>query len=76
MAATLSLLPQSQVLTHSAPSPLPDYVSGGELFTHLYQRDYFTERDVQIYIAEVVVALEKLHSVRMIAPDTDSDHSP
>lgn len=42
---------------------IADYVSGGELFTHLYQRDFFTERDVQIYIAEVVVALEKLHSV-------------
>lgn len=43
--------------------PIADYVSGGELFTHLYQRDYFAERDVQIYIAEVVIALEKLHSV-------------
>lgn len=47
-----------------------DYVSGGELFTHLYQRDFFSEKDVQIYIAEVVVALEKLHSVRLIINGT------
>lgn len=40
-------------------------MSGGELFTHLYQRDYFSEGHVQMYIAEVVVALENLHSVSM-----------
>jgi len=40
-----------------------DYVNGGELFTHLYQRDHFPESDVRIYIAEIILALEKLHKV-------------
>lgn len=41
-----------------------DYVNGGELFTHLYQRDHFREQDVKIYIGELILALEKLHKVR------------
>lgn len=41
-----------------------DYISGGELFTHLYQREKFTEEEVRIYIAEIVLALEQLHKVR------------
>lgn len=40
-----------------------DYVNGGELFTHLYQRDHFKEEDVKIYIGELILALEKLHKV-------------
>lgn len=40
-----------------------DYVSGGELFTHLYQREHFNESEVRIYIAEVILALEQLHKV-------------
>jgi len=40
-----------------------DYVNGGELFTHLYQRDHFKEDDVKIYIGELILALEKLHKV-------------
>lgn len=40
-----------------------DYVNGGELFTHLYQRDHFKEDDVRIYIGELVLALDKLHKV-------------
>ena len=40
-----------------------DYVSGGEMFTHLYQREHFTEDEVRIYIGEIVLALETLHKV-------------
>lgn len=40
-----------------------DYVNGGELFTHLYQRDHFKEDDVRMYIAELILALERLHKV-------------
>ena len=40
-----------------------DYVSGGELFTHLYQREHFRESEVRIYIAEIVIALDCLHQV-------------
>lgn len=42
---------------------LIDYVAGGELFTHLYQREHFTEDEVRIYIGEIILALEHLHSV-------------
>ncbi len=42
-----------------------DYVSGGELFTHLYQRDSFTEDAVRIYAGELILALESLHKVLM-----------
>lgn len=40
-----------------------DYVAGGELFTHLYQREHFTEDEVRIYIGEIILALEHLHAV-------------
>nr|XP_046917424.1 ribosomal protein S6 kinase alpha-5-like [Dermatophagoides farinae] len=46
-----------------------DYVNGGELFTHLYQRDYFTEDAVRIYAAELVLALENLHKLGIIYRD-------
>ncbi|XP_050036786.1 ribosomal protein S6 kinase alpha-5-like isoform X2 [Dermacentor andersoni] len=46
-----------------------DYVSGGELFTHLYQRDHFTESEVRIYIGEIVLALEHLHKLGIIYRD-------
>ncbi|XP_067831745.1 ribosomal protein S6 kinase alpha-5-like isoform X1 [Heptranchias perlo] len=46
-----------------------DYVSGGELFTHLYQRDHFTEAEVRIYIGEIVLALEHLHKLGIIYRD-------
>ena len=38
-------------------------MNGGELFTHLYQRDSFTEDEVKIYIGEIILALETLHKV-------------
>ena len=41
-----------------------DYVSGGELFTHLNKRQHFTEQDARIYIAELTLALGQLHQVR------------
>ena len=43
-----------------------DYINGGELFTHLYQREKFTENEVRIYIGEIVLALEHLHKVRVL----------
>ncbi len=44
-------------------SLFPDYVNGGELFTHLYQREHFKESQVRIYIGEIVLALDTLHKV-------------
>ncbi|KAG8199935.1 hypothetical protein JTE90_006182 [Oedothorax gibbosus] len=46
-----------------------DYVSGGELFTHLYQRDHFTEDEVRIYVGEIILALEHLHKLGIIYRD-------
>lgn len=46
-----------------------DYVSGGELFTHLYQREHFTESQVKIYIGEIILALEHLHKLGIIYRD-------
>lgn len=40
-----------------------DFVNGGEMFTHLYQREHFTESEVRIYIGEITLALETLHKV-------------
>ncbi|XP_012515455.1 PREDICTED: ribosomal protein S6 kinase alpha-5 [Propithecus coquereli] len=65
-----------------------DYINGGELFTHLSQRERFTEHEVQIYIGEIVLALEHLHkteraysfcgTIEYMAPDIvrggDSGH--
>ncbi|XP_036283805.1 ribosomal protein S6 kinase alpha-5 isoform X4 [Pipistrellus kuhlii] len=46
-----------------------DYINGGELFTHLSQRERFTEHEVQIYIGEIVLALEHLHKLGIIYRD-------
>lgn len=46
-----------------------DYVNGGELFTHLYQREHFTETEVRIYIGEIILALEHLHKLGIIYRD-------
>ncbi|XP_045781296.1 ribosomal protein S6 kinase alpha-5-like isoform X2 [Maniola jurtina] len=46
-----------------------DYVAGGELFTHLYQREHFHEKEVRIYIAEIILALEQLHKLGIIYRD-------
>ncbi|PRD22563.1 UNVERIFIED_CONTAM: Ribosomal protein S6 kinase alpha-5 [Trichonephila clavipes] len=40
---------------------ISDYICGGELFTHLYNRECFTEDEVRLYIGEIILALEHLH---------------
>ncbi|XP_056349478.1 ribosomal protein S6 kinase alpha-5 isoform X2 [Oenanthe melanoleuca] len=46
-----------------------DYINGGELFTHLSHRERFSENEVQIYIGEIVLALEHLHKLGIIYRD-------
>ncbi|XP_077311968.1 ribosomal protein S6 kinase alpha-4-like isoform X2 [Lithobates pipiens] len=46
-----------------------DYVSGGELFTHLYQRDNFSEDAVCFYSGEVILAIEHLHKLGIVYRD-------
>ncbi|GFY63841.1 ribosomal protein S6 kinase alpha-5 [Trichonephila inaurata madagascariensis] len=46
-----------------------DYICGGELFTHLYNRECFTEDEVRLYIGEIILALEHLHKLGIIYRD-------
>ncbi|XP_052859880.1 ribosomal protein S6 kinase alpha-4 [Anopheles cruzii] len=46
-----------------------DYVIGGELFTHLYKHERFSEEAVRIYVAEVIVAIEHLHKLGILYRD-------
>ncbi|CAM1309640.1 RPS6KA5 (predicted) [Pycnogonum litorale] len=46
-----------------------DYVNGGEMFTHLLNRDKFKEDEVKLYIAEIVLAIEQLHKLGIIYRD-------
>eukprot|EP01112_Ceratiomyxa_fruticulosa_P018548 TRINITY_DN594_c0_g1_i1.p1 TRINITY_DN594_c0_g1~~TRINITY_DN594_c0_g1_i1.p1 ORF type:complete len:439 (+),score=108.18 TRINITY_DN594_c0_g1_i1:321-1637(+) len=46
-----------------------DYVNGGELFFHLQREKRFGEERVRFYGAEIVLALEHLHSAGIIYRD-------
>ena len=39
------------------------------MFTHLYQREHFSEPQVRVYIGEIVLALETLHKLGIIYRD-------
>lgn len=55
--------------TNSRLHLILDYVNGGEMFTHLNLRERFTEPEVRIFIAEVLLALEHLHKLGIIYRD-------
>ncbi|XP_053202738.1 ribosomal protein S6 kinase alpha-1-like isoform X2 [Panonychus citri] len=46
-----------------------DYLHGGDLFTRLNREVMFTEEDVKFYLAELVLALDHLHSLGIIYRD-------
>lgn len=46
-----------------------DYLNGGELFTYLRSTDRFDEKRVQIYAAELVIAISYLHSNGIVYRD-------
>ena len=46
-----------------------EYLSGGELFLHLERRGALTEDAAAFYLAELVVAMEHLHSEGIIYRD-------
>ena len=46
-----------------------DFLRGGDLFGRLYKEIMFTEEDVKFYMAELVLALDHLHSLGIIYRD-------
>eukprot|EP00768_Dysnectes_brevis_P007921 gnl/Dysnectes_brevis/690_a761_2746.p1 GENE.gnl/Dysnectes_brevis/690_a761_2746~~gnl/Dysnectes_brevis/690_a761_2746.p1 ORF type:complete len:516 (+),score=139.23 gnl/Dysnectes_brevis/690_a761_2746:1111-2658(+) len=46
-----------------------DYVSGGELFFHLKRNGCFSESQARLYTAEIILALEHLHSKQIVYRD-------
>eukprot|EP00981_Chlorochromonas_danica_P007259 scaffold1623_cov165-Ochromonas_danica.AAC.11 len=46
-----------------------EFLAGGELFLHLRRRGLILEKDVQFYLAEVILALEFLHGHHIIHRD-------
>lgn len=45
------------------------YLRGGDLFTRLSKELMFTEDDVKIYLAELALALDHLHTLGIIYRD-------
>ena len=43
-----------------------DFLRGGDLFNRLSNEVMFTEQDVQFYLAELLLALDHLHSLGII----------
>lgn len=43
-----------------------DFLRGGDLFTRLSKEVMFTEDDVKFYLAELVLAIEHLHSLGIV----------
>lgn len=41
----------------------PEYVNGGELFTHLCSRGFFDVHTAKFIIAELIVAIDSVHKV-------------
>jgi serine/threonine protein kinase len=46
-----------------------DFIKGGELFQHLKIHRKFNERVAKFFAAEIVLALEYLHSMKIIYRD-------
>jgi ribosomal protein S6 kinase alpha-5 len=46
-----------------------DYLEGGDMFELLNKRERFTEKESRLYIAEIILAIEKLHKMGIIYRD-------
>ncbi len=46
-----------------------DYLNGGDLFYHLRKKSRLTEREVKVYAAEIILAIEYLHEKGFIYRD-------
>lgn len=54
--------------SHSDYCPIHRFVNGGELFVHLQREGRFTEERSRFYAAELLCALEHLHSYKVCEP--------
>lgn len=55
--------------THGFLYYIIDFAEGGELFHMLRRKGAFSEKSVQLYVAEVVLALEHLHNRGVLYSD-------
>ncbi len=46
-----------------------EYHNGGELFYHMKKKDIFSEADAKFYISQIILAIEFLHSKKIIYRD-------
>lgn len=46
-----------------------DYCSGGDLAFHVNKKQIFEENEARFYIAEVILAIEYIHSLNVIYRD-------
>jgi serine/threonine protein kinase len=46
-----------------------DYCSGGDLADHLDKKESFEEKDARFFIAEIILAIEYVHSLGVIYRD-------
>ena len=46
-----------------------EYCPGGDLGYHLEQREFFTEAEAKFFVAELALALEYVHSQRVVYRD-------
>lgn len=46
-----------------------DFMNGGELFYHLNKEKTFSEARIKFHVAEIVLAVEALHSAGIIYRD-------
>jgi serine/threonine kinase 38 len=51
-----------------------DFMQGGDLMNLLIEKDILTEDEARFYIAELILAVEKIHSINCIHRDLKPDN--
>jgi serine/threonine protein kinase len=63
LSIALALMLQYAFQTNGALFLVMDFVNGGELFGHLKREGQFSESDARLWSAEILLALEYLHTM-------------